>query len=101
MKVLLKKGEFGSALYSLAEDGSMSEISRPAYDFKDFPQLKLVDTTGAGDCFTAAFTVKLSQGGNYEEAIEFGNQAGFLCITKFGAGPAIPSLADVQAVFKK
>jgi len=32
------------------------------------------------------------QGGSFEEAIRFGNKAGFLAITKFGAGPAIPSL---------
>ena len=76
-------------------------MSRPAYSFSDYPDLKLVDTTGAGDCFTAAFTCKYLQGGTIDESMEFGNKAGFLCITKFGAGPSIPSLADIEAVFKK
>ena len=100
MKVLLKKGEFGSALYYLEDDGIV-EIQKPAYDFKDFPQLKLVDTTGAGDCFTGAFAVQMLEGAPYEQALEFANQAGFLCITKFGAGPSIPTLAEIEEVFKK
>lgn len=37
----------------------MKEIAKPAYNFADFPNLKLVDTTGAGDCFTGAFAVKM------------------------------------------
>ncbi len=60
MKLLLKKGEFGSALYYLEDPSKpdtspMHLISKPAYDFSNFPDLKLVDTTGAGDCFTGAF----------------------------------------------
>ncbi len=37
----------------------------------------------------------------YEAALEFSNQVGFLCITKFGAGPSIPTRADVEKVFGK
>lgn len=100
IKVLLKKGEFGSAIYWLEND-VIKEISRPAYSFNDYPALKLIDTTGAGDCFTASFTAKYLQGAPFEKCLEFGSKAGFLCITKFGAGPAIPFLADIEAVFGK
>ena len=97
---MLKKGEFGSALYWLEND-TIHEISRPAYSFSDYPDLKLIDTTGAGDCFTASFTSKHLEGESWEKCLEFGNRAGFLCITKFGAGPAIPFLADIEKVFGK
>lgn len=100
MKVLLKKGEFGSAIYYLEPSGEMKEISKPAYDFKEYPELKLVDTTGAGDCFTGAFAVKMLDDTPYDQALEFANQVGFLCITKFGAGPSIPTLKDVETTFK-
>lgn len=98
--MLLKKGELGAAFFWI-EDGKLHEISRPAYSFRDYPQLSLVDTTGAGDCFTAGFAVKLLEDAPYEKCLEFGCQAGFLCITKFGAGPAIPHLHEIHAVFGK
>jgi ribokinase len=87
--------------YLDTEKNEILEAHKPAYDFKDFPDLKLVDTTGAGDCFTGAFAVKMLEGANYDDSLTFANQVGFLCITKFGAGPAIPSLSDVENVFKK
>lgn len=79
----------------------MKVISKLAYSFADYPDLKLVDTTGAGDCFTGAFATQMLYDVPYEKALEFANQVGFLCITKFGAGPSIPYLSEVEAVFKK
>lgn len=104
MKLLLKKGEFGSALYYLEDPKSpdtskMRLIKKPAYSFDDFPDLKLVDTTGAGDCFTGAFATEMLEDVDYEHALEYANQVGFLCITKFGAGPSIPYKAEVEKVF--
>ena len=58
-----------------------------------------MDSTGAGDCFTAAFSVKILEDASLEEALNFGNKSGFLAITKFGAGPAIPTLAEIKATF--
>ena len=81
------------------EDGAIKEVHKPANDFKNFPGLSLVDTTGAGDCFTGAFAVKMLEDASYEDALVFSNQVGFLCITKFGAGPSIPSLQEVKDVF--
>lgn len=102
MKILLKQGELGSSMFFRDEEtNEVKEIHKPAYDFKDFPELSLIDTTGAGDCFTGAFTMKYLEGASYEECLTFGNQAGFLCITKYGAGPAIPSIDDIQATFNK
>ena len=103
-KLLLKKGEFGSSIYYLehSEEPKTSHVkhaSRPAISFTDYPDFHLVDTTGAGDCFTGAFALEMLEGRNYERAMEFSNQVGFLCITKFGAGPSIPYFKDVQSVF--
>ena len=71
---------------------------------------KIVDTVGAGDCFTGAFAVRHSQlywetpgthAKNYQEAMEFGNTAAFLCITKNGAMPSMPFRKDVDEFIKK
>jgi ribokinase len=61
--------------------------------------LSLIDTTGAGDCFTGAFAVKMLEDATFEEALTFANQVGFLCITKFGAGPSVPYIKEIQHHF--
>ena len=78
MKLLLKKGEYGSAIYYLENPSSpqtskMTLISKPAYSFDDFPDLKLVDTTGAGDCFTGAFATQMLENVDFEPALVFAN----------------------------
>ena len=103
-KLLLKKGEFGSSIYYLEQPENpqkshVKHATRPAVSFTDYPDFHLVDTTGAGDCFTGAFALEMLEERNVEKAMEFSNQVGFLCITKFGAGPSIPFLKDVQTVF--
>ena len=55
-----------------------------------------MDTCGAGDCFTAAFGVKLAEGEHVGDAMEFANKAAFLSITKVGAIPSMPKRAEVE-----
>jgi len=62
----LKEGENGSSIYYLNEQKEMVDIHRHAHSFDDHPHLSLVDTTGAGDCFTGAFSVKMLEDVPYE-----------------------------------
>lgn len=57
-----------------------------------------VDTTGAGDTFTAALAVALSEGKALEEAVCFANAAGALAVTKYGVVEAIPYRKEVDAL---
>ena len=82
-----------------AYQDSIQKLHKPAYDFSKYEGYELTDTTGAGDCFTAAFAVKMMEGAKWEECLDFGNKVGFLCVSKFGAGPSVPSLADVEKCF--
>ncbi len=59
-----------------------------------------VDTTAAGDAFVGAFGVALTQGMALAEAARFANAAGALAVTKLGAQPSLPRLADVQALLR-
>ena len=59
MRILLKKGADGSQL--LSKDGN---IEVPAFDFNNFPSLKLIDTTSAGDTYTAGFAIGLMEHGD-------------------------------------
>ncbi|MCK4377118.1 MAG: carbohydrate kinase family protein [Actinomycetia bacterium] len=52
-------------------------------------RLKVVDTTGAGDAFDAAFCYEYLKSGNVKESAEFANSFSSLVITKYGARPKI------------
>lgn len=67
---------------------------------KPVPEVKVVDTTAAGDSFSGAIAVALSGGRSLDEAIDFANIVGTLTVTRKGAQSSLPSLKDVDA-FKK
>ena len=70
-----------------------------AVKFEDHPDKSLVDVTAAGDCFMGALAFKLLNGSPDREALAFANQIGFLCVTKFGAVPSVPSYAEWETSF--
>jgi ribokinase len=62
------------------------------------PVVNAVDTTGAGDTFTAALTVALVEGMSPNEALKFACAAGACATTRKGAQPSLPTRAEVQAL---
>lgn len=66
---------------------------------KHLPAIKgnVVDTTGAGDTFSGAFTVALSKGNGLTDAIQFASIAGSLSVQKFGAQGGMPTLDELKA----
>ena len=54
-------------------------------------RVEVVDTTAAGDAFTAALGVSLAEGSALVEAVRFANAAGALAVTQFGAQPSMPT----------
>ena len=59
-------------------------------------KVEVVDTTAAGDTFTAAMALKIAQGESLENAVKYANCASALVVTKKGAQPSIPSRAEVD-----
>ena len=62
----------------------------PAYD------VKAVDTTAAGDAFTAAFTLEYLRSGDVERAGKYGNAVGALTVSRAGAYTSLPTAAEVD-----
>ena len=61
-----------------------------------------VDTTAAGDAFTAALAVRYMQnGGNILDACEFANAVGGYVVTKAGAFPSLPTLKELKSFLNK
>lgn len=59
------------------------------------PRVDAVDTTGAGDTFTAALTLRLAEGAAPAEALEFACAAGAVATTTPGAQPSFPHRQQV------
>jgi sugar/nucleoside kinase (ribokinase family) len=58
-------------------------------------KVPVVDVTGAGDAFDAAFLCRM-WGLDLDKSLEFANAAGALCVTVRGDVEAIPSVGDVK-----
>ncbi|KZE52234.1 ribokinase [Brevibacillus parabrevis] len=56
-----------------------------------------VDTTAAGDSFTAAFAVGMAKGMSDVEAAGFASKVAAIVVTRRGAQPSLPTLAEVEA----
>jgi ribokinase len=59
-------------------------------------QVKVVDTTAAGDCFNAAFAVALTRGKPPAAAARYAAAAAAISVTRAGAQPSLPSSAEVE-----
>ncbi len=82
---------FGAAGAELSKNGEDIARAKP-------PRIETVDTTAAGDTFTAALTVALVEGQGYEEALQFACAAGAAAATKLGAQPSLPTRDEVLAL---
>jgi ribokinase len=56
----------------------------------------VVDTTGAGDAFTAAFAVALAEGVDEREAVRWGCAAGAHMVEHQGVVPGLPTRAQLE-----
>jgi ribokinase len=74
----------GAAGATITKSGDDIAFAKP-------PRIEAVDTTAAGDTFTAALTVALVEGREPQQALEFACAAGAAACTKLGAQPSLPS----------
>jgi ribokinase len=59
-------------------------------------RVQVTDTTGAGDTFSGALVVALSEGASPAEAVAFANAAAALATTRAGTTAAMPRRAEVE-----
>ena len=83
--VVLKLGERGALV---ASDDTLEHLA-PA-------QVESVDSTAAGDAFTAALALAYAGGSNLVEASRYANSAGALAVTVFGAQPSMPTEKELE-----
>ncbi|MFJ8491215.1 ribokinase [Streptomyces sp. NPDC094038] len=95
-RLLLAKGPksvvvtLGAEGALVADGGGVSHV----------PSVKVdaVDTTGAGDAFTAALAVRLGAGASLAEAAAYAARVGAAAVTRRGAQESYPTAAEVDAL---
>lgn len=92
--ILLEKG-VKVVIATLGEKGSML-VTKEGVKAFDALDVEAIDTTAAGDSFTAGFVVSLANGKTIEEAIKFGHIVSSVVVTKKGAQSSIPSMEEIQ-----
>ncbi len=83
--VVLKLGSRGCSAW----DGN-EFYTLPAY------KSKVVDTTAAGDCFTAAMALEYAKSGNIIAACDMGNKAGSISVGRMGAQDSMPTAEEIK-----
>ncbi len=85
--IVLKLGERGCALW----DGEKLKL---------FPPYKsnVVDTTAAGDCFTAALALEYIKSGDIKKACDIGNKAGSIAVSRMGAQSSMPTVEEILSI---
>jgi ribokinase len=87
---VLKLGARGCLV--LTKEGQIASV-------KPF-KVDIVDTTAAGDAFTASLAVGLARGMSLPKAARIANAAGALACTKFGAQPSMPTTEEIRLLLE-
>ena len=93
-RMMIGKG-VKNVIVTLGGDGCLF-VTNETEEFFPAHKVKAVDTTAAGDSFTAAFALALSQGKEYKEAIELGQKVSSIVVTRKGAQTSIPTMGEVN-----
>lgn len=82
--VVITEGKLGSGYYS-----------RKSNVFKEAYKTEAIDTTGAGDSFTAGFIKGILSNYEISKCLEFGNACASIAIRKIGARSSMPTYNEV------
>ncbi len=60
------------------------------------PAVNALDTTAAGDVFNGAMAVAISEGMDFEEAVNFACKAASISVTRMGAQSSAPNRLEIS-----
>ena len=76
-------------IITLGNQGAFCSTGEESFWVKPIP-VRVVDAVAAGDAFNGALAAAIASGKSLREAVEWGNVAGALAVTKNGAQPSLP-----------
>lgn len=91
----LRTGYAGEVVVTLGSAGAYVDDAESLL-IEPAPVTRIVDTTGAGDAYSAALAAALHEGASVREAARFAAGAGALAVTREQVIPSLPYRADVD-----
>lgn len=88
------------AIITLGKNGAYYQSADDAGMVRS-PEVKAVDTTGAGDAFTGALTVALAEGRSLRESVLYANCFAALSVTKRGTSVSMPDREAADALYAR
>jgi ribokinase len=89
-----------TVIATLGPEGAIAAGPEGVFRVAALP-VKAVDTTGAGDTFCGVLAARLDRGESLPEAMRFAAVAGSLAVTREGAQPSFPTLAEIEAASRQ
>jgi ribokinase len=98
---LVKRG-VETVIVTLGADGALAVEKNGAVVDVGAPMVeRVVDTTAAGDCYTAGLAVALCEGKKLEHAMKFAATAASISVTRAGAQSSLPTREEVDELLAK
>jgi ribokinase len=100
---LLKRG-VANAVLTLGESGALlveGSSREPIFEFIPAFQVRVVDTTAAGDAFVGALATGLGEGLSLADAAHFASAVAALSVTRPGAQPSLPYRSEVDEFLRE
>ena len=91
----------GKLIVTLGENGSLITDGLSIERADSVHMDKVADTTAAGDSFVAAFCTGVSAGLSESEALIFASYAAAITVSRMGAIPSLPTLAEVKELMRR
>lgn len=95
---LFEKTNSENVIITLGEKGAVGCDSDGCWKIES-PKVQVVDTSGAGDVFCAAFAVSLSNGSTVRSASEWACQVASMSVTRSGTIPSFPTDEELRFQF--
>ena len=95
MSALMDQGP-KNVITTLGKDGAAYMDDKRTLQKVAGHSVSVVDTTGAGDAFNAAFACSIAAGKTIAEAVSFAVKVSAVKVTKLGAQSGMPNLAEVE-----
>jgi len=95
----MKKG-VKNVIFTLGEKGAYLVNKEQKKLYPTF-EVKVKDTTGAGDAFNGGLATALAEGMSLDNALVFANAVGALNVTKVGTAPAMPYRKEIDHLIKE